>query len=188
MEQKYKRRNFFINQDLQGRYMFKVFFFFSICLITCIAVFHIISMDTYTLFYDTYGLEFASSSRALFKKMLFFYLAFIIFGGLALAIRSMFLTHRIAGPLFKMERSIKNMGEGDISSKIYLRKKDEGKELAYQINQFNSNLSRKIELLKKLSSDMEHEIVQNELASTAKLKELNDELMKNLLSFKTMKD
>ncbi|MFC1590500.1 HAMP domain-containing protein [Candidatus Omnitrophota bacterium] len=46
----------------------------------------------------------------------------------------LFLSHRIAGPLFRIERSLGEIGKGDYTKRIVLRKKDELKSLAESIN------------------------------------------------------
>lgn len=52
-----------------------------------------------------------------------------------IAVISLFLSHRIAGPIFRVERSLENMlEEKNLASRIKFRKKDELKELAEAIN------------------------------------------------------
>ena len=40
------------------------------------------------------------------------------------------MSHRMAGPLFRIRREMKEMGEGDLSGKIRLRKKDDFESFA----------------------------------------------------------
>ncbi len=51
-----------------------------------------------------------------------------------LAILTIFLTHRIAGPVFKIRKTVRLIGEGQLSERIYLRKYDEYKNLADELN------------------------------------------------------
>jgi methyl-accepting chemotaxis protein len=47
----------------------------------------------------------------------------------------LFLTHRLAGPLYRFEQTIKAILSGDLSVRIRLREKDEFQELALLLNQ-----------------------------------------------------
>jgi methyl-accepting chemotaxis protein len=77
----------------------------------------------------------------LLKETLAAHWLFIVIGGAFLVAAAMLITHRIAGPLFRLERALDNMLKGKLNDTIYLRTNDEGKELAKKINDFNANLS-----------------------------------------------
>ena len=57
-----------------------------------------------------------------------------------MAILSIFVSHRIAGPVYRFERSAKVIAEGDLSLRIRLRKGDELQELADAFNQMTESL------------------------------------------------
>lgn len=62
----------------------------------------------------------------------------LLFRGLVLlfilAVLSIFLTHRIAGPIFKIKKTIRLIVSGQVSERAVLRKHDEFKELAEDLN------------------------------------------------------
>jgi methyl-accepting chemotaxis protein len=84
----------------------------------------------------------------LLKNILTAHWIFIVLGAIFITIAAMLITHRIAGPLFRLERTLERMLRRDLSDVIYLRNRDEGKELAKKINTFNKELS---ETFKKLT-------------------------------------
>ncbi len=49
-------------------------------------------------------------------------------------VMSLWATHKVAGPVYRLERSLKQMADGDIGLKIRLRAGDELKELAALLN------------------------------------------------------
>jgi methyl-accepting chemotaxis protein len=51
------------------------------------------------------------------------------------ALFSIYLTHRLAGPLYRFERHAADLAEGDLSLRIRLRQGDELQELARMINE-----------------------------------------------------
>lgn len=60
----------------------------------------------------------------------------------ASSIFSIYLTHRLAGPLYRFEESVKELIQGNLSLRIRLRKRDELYELAGMINQALTNLEQ----------------------------------------------
>ena len=51
-----------------------------------------------------------------------------------LAVLTIFLTHRIAGPIFKIKKTIRLISGGQESERVVLRKRDEYKDLAQELN------------------------------------------------------
>lgn len=88
----------------------------------------------------------------------------LLYSGLILliiaSIEMLFYSHRIAGPLYRINNDIKRMAKGEIGDKINLRKRDEFKELAESINLLKEKISKdlfKLNLVKeKLQSANPH--------------------------------
>lgn len=151
----FKRRNYFINKDFQGRYIFNYFLIAAIGSILFIAVFSFFSSNTLSISYDDYQLQLGVTPAILFKKILSTQWVFIVVGGGLVVIATLFLTHRVAGPVFRFGRSLNEMIEGDISGKIVLRPKDEGKELGEKINEFNLSLAENLSSIEKANLNIE---------------------------------
>ncbi|MDN5278899.1 MAG: hypothetical protein PWR01_2864 [Clostridiales bacterium] len=60
-----------------------------------------------------------------------------------------FVTHTIAGPVYRMERVVRNIGEGDLTHFTKLRPKDELKDLADAMNDMTMGLRNKVITLKE---------------------------------------
>jgi methyl-accepting chemotaxis protein len=78
-------------------------------------------------------------------------------GGSLLVVAAIIATHRVAGPLFRFEKTLGTMIDGDLSQTVHLRDKDEGKDLAARINSFNLLLTgklREIDRSSKAISDL----------------------------------
>ena len=72
---------------------------------------------------------------------------------------SVILSHRIAGPLYRIERYLNEVAQGDFSSILKLRKRDELKGVAEAINSLTQDLRRfageNKEIVDKLSSTLD---------------------------------
>ncbi len=128
MAKNYKRRSFFIKKDFQGKLILSCF-----------------------LFVIGGGLLF----NMLHKQMLTTNWSLIILCGGFVVVVSLLLSHRIAGPLFRFESTLDNMKEGNLNNTIYLRDKDEGKELARKINEFNVQLAKSFRTISHNSKALE---------------------------------
>ncbi len=63
---------------------------------------------------------------------------------MGIIVLELFMSHRLAGPLWKMERTALQVAGGDLSSDVNLREKDEAKELAVQVNSMILGLREKV--------------------------------------------
>ena len=72
---------------------------------------------------------------------------------IALALLSLRLTHHIAGPVYRLEQSMKSMAKGDFTLRTAFRDKDEFEELATALNELGDSFSSKLE---DLESDLKN--------------------------------
>ncbi|WP_457578091.1 methyl-accepting chemotaxis protein [Desulfomarina sp.] len=148
MTKQYKRRNIFIKKELQGKLIFGYFLFVTGGCLFFIILLGYFSADTLTISYTNSDLQLGRTPFMLLKSILTAHWIFIVLGAIFITIAAMLITHRIAGPLFRFEKTLAKMLNRDLSDVIHLRYRDEGKELARQINTFNRDLS---ETIKKLT-------------------------------------
>jgi methyl-accepting chemotaxis protein len=148
----YKRRNYFINKEFQGRYIFNYFLLAAIGSILFIGVFSFFSSNTLSIVYDNYHLQIGVTPEILFKKILSTQWLFIVLGGGMVVLVTLVMTHRVAGPFYRFEKTLDEMLTGDISKKIILRKKDEGKDLARKMNAFNDMLGDKLSIMENFNA------------------------------------
>lgn len=146
-----KRRQFFIKSEFQGKYIFKAFISVVFGSILFVLIFSFFSSNTLSIAYDNYHLTLGMTPRLLLNKILSTQWLFIVSCGMAVAVITLFLSHRVAGPFFRFEKALDLMTTKDISSRVYLRKKDEGKALGEKINLFNEMLSQSLQRMRQTS-------------------------------------
>lgn len=90
-----------------------------------------------------------------------------------------FVTHTIAGPVYRMEKVVRNIGEGDLTHFIKLRPKDELKDLADSMNEMTMGLRNKIiEFKENVSKIQEGVLLAKSTGSVDRL----DEVLKSVAS------
>jgi methyl-accepting chemotaxis protein len=155
MSQKFKRRNYFIKKDFQGKMILGFFLFVIGSIVLFTVILGMFSADSMTMSYKNNTLQLGQTPVMLFKNALVANWVFIFFGGSLLVLAALLVSHRIAGPQFRFEQALKNMTDDNLNDSIYLRNKDEGSSLATHINTFNRQLSQKIRKIDEHSQSID---------------------------------
>jgi methyl-accepting chemotaxis protein len=177
MAKGYKRRNIFIKKDFQGKLILSTFLLVMGGGLLFMAMFTLFSADTLTISYTNNDLQFGQTPLMLIKQALIANWILIAIGGTILVIAAMIFSHRIAGPMFRFEKTLDNMISGRLNDQIHLRGADEGKELAAKINQFNADLSKSLRTINHNTKAIEALIEQ---AITFNLPENDKEILASL--------
>ena len=91
-----------------------------------------------------------------------------------------FLPQRIAGPLYRIEKRLEALQEGDLRSQIKLRRNDILQDMAATVNNCTGSLQKKI----KMAQERQEEFAKN-LQESAKNSDAFVKLKKNLDGFNT---
>ncbi|MFA6056485.1 MAG: hypothetical protein WC769_14055, partial [Thermodesulfovibrionales bacterium] len=91
MNRTWKRRNYFIKKDLQGKYIFSFFIFMVAGSIIFTLILSLLSSDTMTIVYDNYKLQIGKTPLILMKEILSAQWIFVVAGGFLVVVLSMFL-------------------------------------------------------------------------------------------------
>lgn len=157
---RYKRKKYFIKKNFQGKLILGYFLFMVVgCLIFMLALSYLVS-DSMTVVYSNNELQIGQTPFMLFKQLIAAHWIVIVLGAAMVVVIATRITHRVAGPMFNLERSLDLMIDDRLDNVIYLRKKDAGKELAAKINQFNAELSTDIGIIRQRSKNIQ-ELLSN---------------------------
>lgn len=147
----YARRGFFIRNSVQGRLVAGCILF-----MTGGAVLFSVLLTLFSPQILTAAPAGKADLLLLLKEFLSANWLLLVASALLLIVISLVLSHRIAGPLYRFERTLEHMLQGELSHTIVLRKNDEGQELATKINQFNFEMSQTLRGVKISSAAIEN--------------------------------
>ncbi len=130
---KWRRRRYFINRSVQSRHMgMTALIVFIIALITGWFVY---SSIWYAITERVQNEPQLHQILAEINEILLMRSILVILAGISCAvILTLFISHRIAGPIFRIRRTLEELGEGNVPRKITLRQRDEFKELSEAVN------------------------------------------------------
>lgn len=156
----WKRRNYFIKQDFQGRFILRFFLTILLSAVVFTLILSIFSAHTMTITYRDSFLRIEKTPKALFYEIIRAHGLYIFLIGAGISILSLFLSHRVAGPLYRFERSVEEITKGNLSFRIRLRKKDEAKELAELMNRMIETLSSHLSQIRDVTVDIEKGLLE----------------------------
>ena len=153
-----RRRNYFIKKEFQTRFILK--FCILVVLTTLISasvLYHFSSQSVTTVFEDS-RLTIKPSTEFIVPGLILSTLISVIIVGVATVAVVLFISHRIAGPLYKLEDSLEQVANGDVSFDIRLRKGDETEKLAEAFNATSRGLDNLISGVKEESAQLDSAI------------------------------
>jgi methyl-accepting chemotaxis protein len=149
----WRRRNYLINKEFQFRYVARIVFgMIVMALILGFTVYYTTWARIMDEFYTIPKI--ASQYAALFGSVTQIMVVFLVLFLVLAAILSLFASHSIAGPIYRFEKTLQAIAEGDLTLRVGLRKTDEFKHIADTLNQMvgdlRTNLASDSELIQEL--------------------------------------
>jgi len=150
-----QRRNYFIDKKFQTQFIIKF------CLIVIAAALAIgISLFFFSSNSTTVAIE---NTKVTVKTTADFILPLImqtiiivtVFTALAVVLLTLFVSHKIAGPLFRLKREIDKLGEGNYGANFQIRATDQLKELSHSLTLMSNSLRDKMTAIKNETSAAE---------------------------------
>ena len=136
-----KRKRYFVKKLLQTKYILFVLLAMIIPTLVC-------GGALYYLIWQTVAEEIAipeaisSSLIPALNRVNTILIIAIPLVFLIMFLLSIFISHKIAGPLYRLEKELKEIAKGDFSRKIKLRPNDELQEIAEGINELLDHLNQ----------------------------------------------
>lgn len=143
-ERTYKRKQYFIKKDFQFKFILKFCFIILIGTILSTGLLFLFSQDTLTSSFQQSRLVIKNTSLAILPALIYINLITLGLITLATIVITLFVSHKIAGPLFRFEKELKEIEEGDLTKSIKLRKKDQAADLADSLNKMTAGLHEKV--------------------------------------------
>lgn len=156
-----RRRNYFIDKKVQGMWGL-----LNVIIISIVAF--LIGVELLRSSFVEFGWPLAGKPFNLPDFLFILKLAMLtLIGSGFVWLLSAFAGHRIAGPIYKLEQSLKEVKNGNFSVRIQFRRKDFFQSVASTFNEMNQELEQKFkekeELLSQLkdkAKDLPHDNIQ----------------------------
>ena len=154
MEKKIRRRHYFVKPKLQLHYL-------GVNLSFAVLVSLILSL----IVYKAGSIQMVAEVSRLYPEGIPGFMLKLILKQIALVflialpvivIASIFLSHKVAGPLFKIEKGLKRIGAGELGLRIRIRKGDKLHDLVREINNTTANMEKLVANVKDSTEKISH--------------------------------
>lgn len=145
-DRRYKRSKFFnfaIKRKLQFRLLLKIWAIIFVSLLLISIIFYFYSDVTVGYSFRLFHLKAENFLDFLFPAVLTGFFASLILGVIA----ALFFPHAIAGPIYRLERELVDIGKGNLNKEVKFRKGDEVKDLADSVNTMIGELRGKVKTI-----------------------------------------
>ena len=139
------------------------------------AIIYIMSSAALTTTFENCRLSVKSTADFILPAVLLSSAVVIVLIGLSAIAVTLFTSHKIAGPLYRIEKDVEEVAAGNLNTRFNLREGDEIKALAESLNYMTTSLRADIDEMKRvvraLESDVKGEALKEKVA---KIKEILD--------------
>lgn len=149
----FKRRKHLVKKDFQIRFIVKFCLIVFAGVLISTALLFIFSQDSLTSSFDHSRLVIRKTGFAILPAVIYTNLIMLGIVSVITIFVTLYISHKIAGPMFRFEKEIQKIAQGDLTNRITLRKKDQVREMADCLNQMTDSLNSRIsEIRMELSS------------------------------------
>ena len=146
---KFKRRQYFIQKEFQFKFILKFCMVLFIGIIVSTGLLFFLSKDTLTSSFEQSRLVIKNTAFAILPSVFLSNLITLALITFASIVVTLLVSHKLAGPLFRFQKELDQIGEGNLTKTIQLREKDQIAAMAESLEQMRVSLQRKIAATKE---------------------------------------
>lgn len=153
-----RRRNYFIKKGFQASFIVKFCLLLILACLIMSFVSYLFMGNTTTTSFENLRFTVKSTSDFMLPILISSGITAVVLVSVATIVIVLFISHRIAGPLYRLEKSLEELGGGDLTVDVHLRQADEIKALADTLNRTMKNLKGPIAASKAKAEELEAEV------------------------------
>lgn len=146
--QLHQRKNFYMHKEFQFKFIIKFCLLLLASVILSTVLLLLFSQGSLTSTFQNSRLAIKQTSLAILPSILYTNLITVCLISIAAILVTLFVSHRIFGPLVRLERELRTIGEGDLTTKVNLREKDQLIAIADNVNNMTADLHARVSAIK----------------------------------------
>ena len=192
VKERRRRRILFIDKKFQTRFIVNFCGLVVLGGLITMAMLYLCTMNSNTVAFVNSRVVVKSTADFILPLIVQTVCIVMILIGLATIVMTLMVSHKIAGPLYRLKRVINSLGEGDFSEDFRIRSKDQLQDLARIFNEMIIKLRDRLKELEKhirgikdrSASISEEDIVEHKKLFLKELKNIFGEMEKQSHYFK----
>lgn len=168
-----KRRQYYINKKFQTGFILKFILVLVLGGVLSVVITLLTTNSTLTSSYDGARLVIEKTSFAILPSVVITSLITTSVVGIVAVVVTLLVSHRLAGPMYRFEKDIEEIGAGNLQKKIRIRDGDQFVEVAENLNRMVDNLNRQ---MREIRDEIDRTVEQAEDS------DVSEELLETLRS------
>lgn len=140
----YRRKQHFIKKGYQTRFIFRFCLLVLVGAVISSVLLYLFGQGSLTSTFENSRLTVRSTSAAILPAVIYTNLITLGLITVATSFVVLYLSHKIAGPLYRFEKELIEIAEGDLTKVIHLRRKDEVTDMAESLNKMTASLRKRL--------------------------------------------
>ncbi len=159
-----QRKNYYIDKDFQKKFIIKFCLLVIIGTIICGALIYSMSQGTLTTVFENSRLRIKSTADFILPTVLSSSIIVIILVGLAAIFVTLYTSHKIAGPLYRIATDLNKVIAGDLTVKFSLRRHDQLQAMADNMDKAIAAIKGDIAELKDMAANDKLQDIRKKLS------------------------
>ncbi len=135
------KRQRFIKHAFQGRFILLFLGVLAAGGLISVGMIYLTTQDTLTSTFAHSRLSVQTTASAILPSVIWTTLATTLGLGVVVALLTLLISHRLAGPMYRFERDIETMSKGELSHRVRIRRGDQFQEMADGLNDMAGQLA-----------------------------------------------
>ncbi|MDY6842810.1 MAG: hypothetical protein SVW57_01775 [Thermodesulfobacteriota bacterium] len=140
----YTRRNYLVKKEFQVAFIMKFCLLLVVGILISTGLLFLFSQSSLTSSFQNSKLVIENTGLAILPSVVYTNLIIFALLSMVTVLLTLFISHKIAGPMFRFEKELKEIAQGNLTQKILLRKKDQINEIADCLNNMTESLREKV--------------------------------------------
>lgn len=153
-----RRRHYFIKKKFQASFMLKFCLLLVLACLIMGSIALLLTEKTVTTSFENLRLTVKSTSDFILPVLASSSIIAIMLVSIATITVLLYISHRIFGPLYRLEKDITEIGKGDLTVQVHLRQKDEFRDLSEMVNAMVKNMRSPLSSSQAKIKELEEEI------------------------------
>jgi len=143
-KQTIRRRQLYVKKEFQFRFILKFCLILLAGVIISTGLLFFFSQDTLTSSFSHSRLVIRSTAEAMLPAIITTNLISLALIIVTTIIVTLYISHKIAGPIFRLENELQRIGRGDLTTTVSLRNNDQMLAFAERVNEMTAQLNRRV--------------------------------------------
>jgi len=144
---RFRRRTYITDTKLQMKFTLLFVLVSFAANIISVAVFNFLAVNKMEALIWSTHMEIQSTGEIVSPLFLYVNIGNFIFIAMLLSITGIWMMKKTSGPLFRMTKDINRIADGDLSTNITLRQKDEFQGVAVELNDMTASIRDRFDLI-----------------------------------------